>query len=121
MFGVDASVEMYIMLDDISVVNTANPSFEILNNPSFANSSTALTGWTVWCSNTCGSGSGGNVTSGTSCRTDNCYKSHCNSGGTDYLVQSFSAVVGQTYNISFWFQRGRDSSGGSAKLYVAII
>ena len=120
-FGVDASTEMYNMIDDVSVVSTTSSSVELLDNPSFENSPTLLTGWTKWCSQTCGAGSEGNVTSDSSCRTGNCYKSHCTSGGTDYLVQSFPATITGTYNISFWFKRGYDTSGGSAKLYVSVI
>lgn len=120
MFGVDGSNEMYIMLDDVSVVDKNDSSTQLLINPSFALSSTSLAGWSMWCSGGCNAGYGGTVINSSSCRTDNCYKSHCNNGGTDYLVQSFIAIIGHSYNISFWYQRGRDLSGGSAKLYVAI-
>ena len=35
------------------------------------------------------------------CSTGNCYKSHCNNGGTDYLVQQFPAII----NRIFYFEK----------------
>jgi hypothetical protein len=122
-FGVDASSSMYILVDDTSVVDMTDSSVQLLNNPSFDNSSTTPpVGWDTWCSGSCISGYGGTVvTSG--CRTGNCYKSQCRPGGThDYLVQNFPATMGRTYNISFWFRRvNATNGGGTATLYVGII
>ncbi|CAF1437985.1 unnamed protein product [Adineta steineri] len=120
-FGVDASPEMYIMIDDVSVVDITSTSVELLENSDFENSSTTLTGWSVWCTSTCNSGDGGIIYTSNCRLSSNCYKSQCR-GSIDYLVQSFSTVIGRIYTISFWFQRLRSSSsGGSAKLYVGII
>jgi hypothetical protein len=120
-FGFDASSAMYIALDDVSVVDIAFPSIELLNNPSFQNSSSGPTGWTQWCSYTCGSGTAGNVTS-TGCRTGRCYASKCNSGGLDYIGQAFAATIGRTYNISFWSQRVRflSTPNNPVTLYAGI-
>ncbi|CAF3363896.1 unnamed protein product [Rotaria sp. Silwood1] len=65
-----------------------------------------LVGWDKWCSSSCNGGTEGTVVS-SSCRTTgNCYRSECRGGGgRDYLLQKFLAVVGQSYTISFWFQR----------------
>ncbi|CAF1480221.1 unnamed protein product [Adineta steineri] len=120
-FGVDASAEMYIMIDGVSVVDITDTSVELLKNSDFENSSTTLTGWSVWCKSTCSSGDGGTIYTSNCRLSSNCYKSQCRSS-IDYLVQSFSTIIGRIYTISFWFQRLRSSSsGGSAKLYVGII
>jgi hypothetical protein len=122
-FGVNGIAEMCIFLDDIFVVDITNSSVQLLDNPGFEDSSTALTGWDVWCSYTCGSGSAGSIATGSNCRSSgNCYRGQCRSGGTDFLVQTFSATIGHVYNISFWHQQVRLSSGGSSVIvYVGII
>ncbi|CAF4006899.1 unnamed protein product [Rotaria sp. Silwood1] len=82
-----------------------------------------LVGWDKWCSSSCNGGTEGTVVS-SSCRTTgNCYRSECRGGGgRDYLLQKFLAVVGQSYTISFWFQRAGVSAGNNpAKLSVGII
>ncbi len=121
-FGVSGSSNVYMLLDDVSVVDTTNPSVNLLTNPSFENSPTA-TGWYSWCPSVCTSGGSGSITN-TSCRTGQCYKNQCTSpGGVDgsFLGQPFSAVVGETYNISFWSQRIRTGgSSGAAVLYVSL-
>lgn len=120
MFGIDASSLVYIVLDDVSVVDADNSSIQLLTNPTFQNSTSTATGWSIWCSSTCSSSSGGTIIS-SGCRTNNCYKSQCYGAGHDFLVQAFSAAVGERYIISFWSQRVRTTgSGGSAALYVNI-
>lgn len=123
-FGFSAPSNMYIYLDDVSVVDTTNSSsVQLLNNPTFATSSTAPTGWDMWCSNTCGGSGIGTISSGNvTCRTDNCYRGQCNSTTTEYLIQTFPAVIGRTYNISFWMQRMKTGGPGSpTTLYVGIM
>ncbi len=121
-FGVEGHPLLSIMIDDVSIINITNPFVELLINPSFDNSTASPPiGWSIWC--ICSAGSGGTVVT-SDCRvTGNCYQSQCYGGfGIDYLVQTFSAVVGHVYTISFWFQRERSSgSGGTATLYVDII
>ena len=120
-FGFSAPSGILIFLDDVSVTDT-NSSIQLLNNPTFNASSTAPSGWDVWCSNTCGSGSVGTIVSGNgTCRTDNCYRSQCTTSNTEYLVQTFPAVIGRTYNISFWVQRTKTCCPGTATLYVGIM
>ena len=113
---------MYVAIDDVSVVDTSNSSVQLLVNPSFENSTTGPTGWTAWCSSSCGGASEGKVTS-SECRTSRCYQSGCNGGGADYLGQAFFAIVSRTYNVTFWSQRVRFNTGGggAATLYVGII
>ena len=116
---------MYLVIDDVSVVDTTNSSVQLLTNPSFENSTSGPTGWTVWCASTCNTGTAGNVTNSV-CRTGTCYKSGCSggAGNVDYLGQAFSAVIGRTYNITFWSQRVRFSATSPtsvATLYAGII
>ena len=121
-FGIAAPSFDTIYLDDISVVDITNSSVQLLQNPSFANSSTTPTGWDIWCSSLCGTGNGGTVTSGANCRANNCYKGRCNLNNTDYLIQPFPATVGDTYTISFWYRRVKTGgAGGTSILSVGII
>jgi hypothetical protein len=96
----------YIYLDDVSVVDNSAPSIQLLNNPSFENSTSNITGWTAWCATTgnCGSGFPGQVMTNSSCHTGNCYIDHCHANNYDFLAQSFLATMGHTYTISFWLQ-----------------
>lgn len=107
-------------LDDVSVVDSSAPNVELLDNSSFDNSTSVLTGWMTWCQSTCtGSSDEGQVTS-SSCHTGSgtsCYIDHCQNG-MDYLAQSFSATIGSTYIISFWIYQ---IVGPAAKCYVLII
>ncbi|CAF3681249.1 unnamed protein product [Rotaria socialis] len=76
-------------------------------------------GWLMWRASSCmGSGDGGRI-SISSCKInsgENCYMSRCQ---TDYnfLGQSFSVTVGNTYRISFWYPK---TGGDSGKFYVDI-
>jgi hypothetical protein len=118
---------IYILLDDTSVVATADPSVQLLDNPDFQNSSSSPTGWNLWCQSGCDTGSTGVIT-GSNCRTSRCYKGQCTKGGNpnsiiaEYLVQTFSATIGQTYTLSFWFRRiGSGGNPGDATFTVGII
>jgi len=104
----------YTYLDDVSVVDTSAPSVELLDNPSFENSTSTPTGWVTWCTSVCGTGAG-QVTN-VSCNTGNCYKDHCQNQN-DYLVQDFSATIGHIYRISF---RLYQTGGGNARFYADI-
>jgi hypothetical protein len=118
-FGVAANTSIFILLDDISVVSTAYPSVQLLNNPSFENTTTNITGWQHWCGSTCFTGAQGIITN-IGCYTGNCYKSQCGTG-RDYIAQQFPSVLSQTYNITFWYQRVRLAVGASIAFYVGII
>lgn len=114
---------MYLSIDDVSVTANANPGIQLLNNPGFENSSSSAVGWTPWCRSTCTAGILGNVSS-LGCRTSICFISGCGGAGAEeYLGQTFPATIGQTYNISFWFQRIKynNSAVVTARLYAGII
>ena len=108
-----------VYLDGVSVVSINQPSIELLINPSFEMSTSATTGWTMWCTSSCvGSGDGGQIST-SSCRVasgSNCYKSHCQTG-YDFLGQTWSATNGAIYRISFWYFK---TGGGAGKLYLDI-
>ena len=120
-FGFDAASNVYLLVDDVSIVRTANPSVELLDNPGFDNSTSDPTGWDAWCSSTCGSSSGGVVTN-SGCRNGYCYKGQCRGGSyIDYVVQTFPAIINQTYTWKYWYKRIVSSGSSSATLYAAII
>jgi len=121
-FGFDAAMNIYFLVDDVSIVRIANPSVELLDNPGFDNSTSNPTGWGAWCSSTCGSSSGGVVVN-SGCRTGYCYKGQCRGGDNiDYVVQTFPAIINQTYTWTYWYRLIEASStSSSAMLYAAII
>jgi hypothetical protein len=106
-------------LDDVSVVDNSAPSIQLLNNPSFENSTSTVAGWVIWCTSSCiSSGDGGQITT-SGCHSgsgSNCYMDHCNAG-YDFLGQSFPATVGHNYTISFWLYK---NSGGGGTFYANI-
>jgi hypothetical protein len=111
----------YWYLDDVSVVDVANTSVQLLQNPSFSNSTTALTGWTQYCTNTCPTGQAGQVTTGSSCRSTNCYMDHCYGGGpspVDFLSQTFPTTIGHVYTFSFWIVTTGSGPFMQTKAYV---
>lgn len=106
-------------LDDVSVVDRAAPSIQLLENPSFENSSSNITGWSLWCTTSCTrSGDGGQITT-SGCHTGsgtNCFKDHCNSG-YNFLGQAFTTTPSSNYSISFWLFK----NGGGAGLFYANV
>lgn len=103
-------------LDEVSVTDVTSPGVEILQNPSFENSSSSLPGWVTWCQSSCG-GTPGQVSS-SSCRPGSgslCYKDSCQNN-VDFLGQSFPAIVGRVYIISFYLQM----SGGGSRFYADV-
>ncbi|CAF4295939.1 unnamed protein product [Adineta steineri] len=109
-----------VYLDDVSVVAISQPTIQLLNNPSFEMSTSSPIDWVMWCTSSCvGSGDGGHITT-SGCHNNsgnNCYTSHCQTG-FNFLGQSFSAVVGTVYKISFWYYK---TGGGAGKLYVDMV
>ncbi len=120
-FGFSVTSTSYNYLDDVSVFDNSAPSIQLLNNPSFENSTTNLIGWTTWCGNstTCSTGFPGQVLANiSSCHSGNCYYDHCRTG-YDYLSQSFPATIGDNYTISFWFQQV--AVAGTMRFYAEIL
>jgi hypothetical protein len=119
-FGFSNGGSAYTYLDDVSVTDSNAPSVELLTNPSFENSTTSLVGWGGWCATAslCGSGFPGQVLANNTCHSGNCYYDHCHQPSMDYLVQTFSATMGDTYRISFWYQQ---LGIGTLKMYAYVL
>jgi hypothetical protein len=120
-FGFSITSTGYNYLDDVSVVDSSAPSIELLNNPSFENSTTNITGWTTWCGNascTTSGGFPGRILTNSSCHSGSCYFDRCRTN-YDYLSQSFTATVGTVYTISFWYQQV--AGLGNMKFYAEIL
>jgi hypothetical protein len=115
-FGFQNGISDYSYLDDVSVVDTSTPLIQLLDNPSFENSTSVLNGWITWCQSSCGSGNEVKVsTSG--CYSGNCYSDHWQQNNYDYLAQSFSATIGDKYTISFQLCQ---INGPAARFYANI-
>ena len=120
-FTADGSGKRMWFLDDVSIVDIVAPTVQLLQNPSFDNSTTALTGWTQYCTSTCPSGSanGGQVATGINCTSTNCYMDRCYGGGAfDLLSQTFPTIIGHNYSISFDILDFGSGANGGTKAYV---
>jgi hypothetical protein len=117
----DASGTRLWFLDDVSIVDVAAPTIQLLQNPRFDNSTTALTGWNQFCTSTCiyGSSTAGQVATGANCTSTNCYMDYCHGGSAiDFLSQSFLTTIGDVYTISFWILDYGTGPNGATKAYV---
>jgi hypothetical protein len=113
--------QRYWFLDDVSVVDVTNTSVQLLQNPSFDNSTTALTGWTQYCTSVCPVGQAGRVITGSNCTSTNCYMDHCYGGGpntVDFLSQTFPTTIGHVYTFSFWIMTMGSGPTMQTKGYV---
>jgi hypothetical protein len=108
-------------LDTVSVFDVIAPGTQLLQNPGFDNSTTAVIDWSQYCGSSCSSP--GTITS-TSCQSINCYVNQCSttSGSTpmDFLSQSFPTTIGHIYTISFWLIDTGSGFNGLSKVYVDI-
>jgi hypothetical protein len=128
MFGFvgDGACGRLWFLDDVSIVDVNASSVELLQNPSFDNSTTALTDWIQYCTSTCtpppAGAFPGQVTTGSNCTSTNCYMDHCCGGAIDFLSQSFSTIIGHFHKISFWIVDigATGSPNGATKAYVDL-
>jgi hypothetical protein len=110
----------------VSVTRTSAPSIELLQNPSFENSTTMLNGWVVWCNWTCSAGGGAQAMWGTNCylSTGNCFLADCpntGNGAIVFLGQPFSAIIGATYIISFRLRMAYGNGGLGLTQFTASI
>ena len=123
MFGfTSGSSNRLWFLDDVSVVDVIASTTELLHNPSFDNSTSALPGWTQYCTSTCVATNPGQVVSGANCSSTNCYMDHCYGGGAvDFLSQTFATTPGHVYTISFKINPfGSGPGGPTTKVYIDI-
>lgn len=113
MFTATGSSGDNYMLDSISVVNTAYPSLQLLNNPGFDNSTHPFNGWDQWCQTQYVTV----LSSG--CQSGNCINISWASASIIYmLTQMFSATIGNTYTISFYYAF---TGGGQSYIDVDVI
>jgi hypothetical protein len=119
-FTADGNRQNAWFLDDVSIVDVTTPSSQLLQNPSFDNSTTALTGWTQYCTSTCPSvNDAGKVTFGPNCTSTNCYVDHCYGGPViDFLSQTVSTTIGHVYTISFSITDFGSGPNGGSWAYV---
>ena len=119
-FGFSGRTNVYNYLDDVSIVDNNNaPSIQLLNNPSFENITSNMTGWSAWCATAtnCVGGFPGRILTNGTCHSGSCYFDHCRTN-YDYLLQAFPATIGYIYTLSFWFQ----SMGvGTFKFYATVM
>ncbi|CAF4571122.1 unnamed protein product, partial [Rotaria magnacalcarata] len=125
-FSFTTNLNSNYFLDAVSVALITLPSVQLLENPSFENSTTIATDWLVWCAYTCTGGAGAQVTWGTNCYLSigNCFLVDCpdtGSGAIVYLGQSFSATIGSTYKIDFWLRMAYAGGSTSSSLFNAFV
>ena len=118
MFAFLTGSQSYVYLDSVSVVDYAALSTELLDNPGFDNSTSGPTGWGTWCATAanCNTGFQGRILANSTCRTGYCYFDHCRPNN-DYVYQTFPAVIGHIYKISFWVQL---TGSGFVRFYANI-
>lgn len=122
-FATENSGRRIWFLDNVSVVDVTAPATQLLQNPSFDNTTTAPVEWTQFCAHTCAGGStyAGQVASGVNCTSTNCYMSRCNGASAfDTLSQSFPTIAGRNYTISFLIVDFGSGGSGNTKAYVDI-
>ena len=108
----------------MSVVDVTAPSVQLLRNPGFENSTTSPpVGWVVWCSYTCGSANGSMGLGAANCQgsTNNCWMSPCTAPGIEFIGQSFPALIGNKYTVSFWLNLGGGGVATTNRFYFDII
>jgi hypothetical protein len=117
-FGFEMDNHRQFTLDGVSVVDITAPSGQLLNNPSFENSTATPTGWTVQqgCCNSIAV-----LINTTACISGtNCLQYFCGPENTfSFLGQSFNAIVGHVYNISYYLKTS--GTGGQPTLCTVSI
>ena len=118
LFIADMAQNDDLFLDSVSVVNATDSSVQLLSNSGFDKLLGGLDGWGQGCEN--GIGALENQT----CQHRTCVKLHINNSGSkkNYgLFQTFTATIGQLYNISFWLLSNSANMKGESTLYVNIV
>lgn len=102
-------------------MNLNVPGTELLLNPSFEDSSSTISDWSVWCQSGCTSEPARIVTN-SNCylNTGNCVESRCDTGSVETLTQSISTIPGNKYTISFQLRQVISGGSGATKFYLDI-
>ena len=118
-FGFQNENNREYYLDQVSVINVNNLGVELLSNGNFENSTSNVTDWNQLCTSFCGGFPG--ALSTVNCFSGNCFRDQCRaSAGIDFLQQSFSTVIGQTYTISFMLILSGSGTTTSNRFYVDV-
>jgi hypothetical protein len=117
-FGFENDNQRTFWLDGVSIVDVTVPSGQLLNNPSFENSTSAITGWTV--QQGCCTSNAAQITTTGCISGSNCLKFFCGPELTfSFIGQYFNAIVGHTYNISYYLTTS--GTGGQPTYCTASI
>lgn len=120
-FDFEANLAHVFILDQVSIKDMNVPSYELLSNPSFENSTINPTDWDEPCNPTCTR----EIVSGSQCSgaSGNCLKVVCPNGNPSnfFLSQSFQTIVGKTYTISFMFNHQANPTNGRNSLYLNVV
>jgi len=115
----------FVAIDDVSVRNNAVPSVELIVNGGFETGS--VSSWSY-----CNPGAlqGGMVVTNANYYSYYGYTYDAHSGNyfyqdgaygaADYLSQTFSTVIGDTYTISYWVDNEGSGSSSSLDVYLSI-
>jgi hypothetical protein len=102
-FGFENDNHRQWWLDGVSVVDVTSPSGNLLSNPSFENSSTAITGWNL--QQGCCNANAANINTSGCIVGNNCLNFFCGPELTfSFIGQYFTAIVGHIYNISYYLK-----------------
>jgi hypothetical protein len=96
-------------LDGVSVIDTTAPAGNLLDNPSFENSSTAVTGWYI--EQGCCNANALNINTSGCALGNNCINFFCGPENKySFIGQYFTAIIGHIYNITYYLKTS--GSGG---------
>lgn len=121
-FGFEADLAHVFILDEVSIMDTSAPSLELLNNPSFEDSTMKATSW----NEPCHSGCTREIASGSECSggaLGKCLKVSCPNGNPSKFIlsQSIQTILGKTYTISFKFHHQGNPNIGRNSLYLNLV
>ena len=111
-FGFETDNKRTFWLDGVSVVDTTTPGVQLLVNPSFENSTSDLTGWTV--QQGCCNSAAAQINHTSCINGSNCLQYLCGPENTfSFIGQNFTTVLGHNYNISYYLKTS--VSGGTSQ------
>ena len=125
LFGIETASTDFHYIDTVSVVDPTVPSVELLQNGGFDNSTVLFAGWSQWCAFSCynnGNTNAGECYTGYPCGapTNRCLQGYCSGRpGIFFIGQSFPAVIGRMYTVSFWHIHV--GSGTANQFYVDVV
>lgn len=118
-FGFEIDNNRKWRLDTVSVTDVIAPGTQLLQNPNFENSSSTFTGWNET-EVSCGGSSAAQIeTNSGSCESLWCFRFDVTcSGASGFLSQTFTAIIGHTYTISYYLRSSGNSGSGCCGVTV---